>query len=93
SHDQASVQGFGSIWRSFAERDHDARTAAALITVPTLLVWGRSDPVLPWIVDGRRARRALPHADVLRLSCGHQAFAEVPEAFLNGLDAFLAKSA
>ncbi len=93
SHDGKSVQSFGSIWRSFAARDHDARDAAALITVPTLLVWGRSDPVLPWLVDGRRAQRALPHAEVVRLACGHQGFAEVPEEFLKVLDAFLVKSA
>ncbi len=93
SYNEASVQSFSSIWRSFAVRDHDARVAAAMITVPTLLIWGRSDPVLPWVVDGRRARRALPHAEVVRFACGHQAFAEMPEAFLIELGAFLSRSA
>ena len=89
SHDPARVATFASIWRSFAERDHDARDAAARIGVPTLLAWGTQDPVLPWATDGRRARRALPRATVATFPCGHQPFAELPEAFLGALVPFL----
>lgn len=87
--DPARVRSFASLWRSFARPDHDARADASEITVPTLLVWGRRDPVLPWLIDGRRARRALPHAQVSVLRCGHQAFAEVPREFLDALEPFL----
>ncbi|HEY5108090.1 MAG TPA: alpha/beta hydrolase [Acidimicrobiales bacterium] len=81
---------FASVWRSFADPDHDARPDASSITAPTLLVWGTQDPVLPWAVDGRRARRALPGAEVATLRCGHQPFIERPEEFLAVVDRFLA---
>ncbi|MFM7270923.1 MAG: alpha/beta fold hydrolase [Actinomycetes bacterium] len=83
------VAAFASLWRSFAEPDHDARAAAGRITAPTLLVWGRRDPVLPRATDGRRARRALSHAEFVALPCGHQAFAEVPDEFLAAVEPFL----
>jgi pimeloyl-ACP methyl ester carboxylesterase len=80
---------FAAIWRSFTDPRHDARPdAAALGGIPTLLVWGRRDPVLLWRVDGRRARRALPAAQVATFPCGHQPFAEVPEEFLARLADF-----
>jgi hypothetical protein len=89
SHEPARVAAFASIWRSFADRDHDARDAAARIAAPTLLVWGRRDPVLPIATDGRRARRALPQAEFVALPCGHQAFAEMPDEFLDAVGPFL----
>lgn len=90
SREPDRVRAFASIWRSFATPEHDARDAAGRVTAPTLLVWGRMDPVLPWFVDGRRARRALPRAEVVTLPCGHQAFAEMPEEFLAAVEPFLA---
>lgn len=89
SHEPQRVRAFSAIWRSFTDRDHQARDAAARVTAPTLLVWGRRDPVLPWAIDGRRARRALPHAHVVTLPCGHQAFAELPDEFLAAAEPFL----
>lgn len=83
------VGAFASLWRSFAEREHDARVGVGALAVPTLLVWGTQDPVLPWGIDGRRAARALPRATVARLRCGHQAFAEMPGEFLSVLEGFL----
>jgi pimeloyl-ACP methyl ester carboxylesterase len=83
------VRTFASIWRSFGERGHNTRIDAARLTVPTLLVWGTRDPVLPWLVDGRRARRALPHAQVVTFPCGHQAFAEMPDEFVEAVVPFL----
>ena len=90
SREPDRIRAFASIWRSFADPDHQARSAAAHVVAPTLLIWGRRDPVLPWFVDGRRARRALPDASVATFPCGHQAFAEMPEQFLSAVDAFLA---
>lgn len=91
SGDPARVRVFAALWRSFALPDHDARPAARAVTVPTLLVWGRRDPVLPWAIDGRRARRALPRAEVVTFACGHQAFAEMPDAFLATVEPFLTR--
>jgi len=80
SRDRVAV--FASMWRSFADAGHDARRDVDQLRVPTLLVWGVRDPVLPWLVDGRRAERALAGAQVVRLPCGHQAFLELPQQFL-----------
>ena len=84
------VAAFASVWRSFAVEGHDATKLATRIVAPTLLVWGRRDPVLPWFLDGQRARRSLHGAQVVLFPCGHQAFAEMPEAFLAALEPFLA---
>lgn len=91
--DPRAVATFASLWRSFTDRRHDARGAAAQVSVPTLLAWGRRDPVLPWMIDGRRARSALAHADVVTFDCGHQPYAEQPERFLAALDGFLDRHA
>ncbi len=93
SRDPENVRVFAGVWRSFTEREHDARSDAARIRVPVLLVWGTRDPILPWAIDGRRARRALPAARVVRLPCGHQAFAEMPAEFLAVLWEFLDRDA
>lgn len=89
SRSPARVRAFASVWRSFADRDHDARRDVGAIEVPTLLIWGTRDPVLPWPIDGRRAARALPRATVVRLPCGHQAFAEMLQEFLAIVEDFI----
>ena len=85
------VATFASMWKSFTDPRHDGRRGADRLTVPTLLVWGRKDPVLPWWIDGRRAAKALPGATVVTMNCGHQAFLEMPDEFLATLDTFLAE--
>lgn len=77
-----------AIWRSFATPEHDLRAQAAAIRVPTLLVWGRHDPVLP-LRDAEVARRALPRAGYVVLDTGHVPFAEDPEGFLAAVLPFL----
>jgi pimeloyl-ACP methyl ester carboxylesterase len=54
-----------------------------------LLIWGTRDPILPWLTDGRRARRSFRDARVMTLPCGHQSFAEMPEEFTVALSDFL----
>ncbi len=82
------VTTFAAVWRSFADRRHDSRVFAARVKVPTLLVWGTRDPILPWLIDGRRARKALPNAQLVLFQCGHQAFAEMPDEFLEQVSVF-----
>lgn len=74
-----------AIWRSFTHPDHDLRRAAAQILAPTLLIYGRFDPV---IRDGDNARASIPHAQYVVLETGHEPFAEDPDAFLKALEAF-----
>ncbi len=78
---QAAVDA--AIWRSFTRPDHDLRARAGAITQPTLLVWGRHDPVLRASTDGAAARAAMPHAQWAELDTGHAPYAEDPDAFLH----------
>ena len=93
--DQASrsphrAEVYGSLWRSFTDPDHDARPLAAAVRCPTLLAWGTHDPVLPWRLDGRRARTALPDAQTVTFAgAGHQPFIERPDEFLARTTSFL----
>ncbi len=68
---------------------HDLREAARDIRAPTLLVWGKLDPVLPLANDGQSAQRSIPGARLVVLDTGHMPFAEDPQAFLPPVLAFL----
>lgn len=57
-------------------------SSARAITVPTLVVSGRRDPVIPAAKDGRYAAAAIPGARQVLLDCGHAVFAERPAEFL-----------
>lgn len=89
SRDVNKTRVFAKIWRSFTDREHDSRADASAIEVPILVFWGTRDPILPWLVDGRRAKRAMRSAQFVKLPCGHQAFAELPEQFMDSLKEFL----
>jgi pimeloyl-ACP methyl ester carboxylesterase len=80
-----------AVWRSFLHPDHNLRERVGGLTVPTLLVWGQRDPVLPPEKDGREARRCLPHARWAELDTGHCVFAEDPDRFLAVVLEFLAE--
>jgi pimeloyl-ACP methyl ester carboxylesterase len=58
------------LWRSFASPAHDLRGEAAQITAPTLLLWGRKDPVIPPRI-GRKAAGAIVGARLVLLDSGH----------------------
>jgi len=89
--ERAAVQA--ALWRSFTEPDSDLRARAATITAPTLVVWGRRDPLLPLRRDGRHCRRALPDARFAAVPTGHAAFAEDPAGFLALVEPFLVDAA
>jgi pimeloyl-ACP methyl ester carboxylesterase len=78
-----------ALWRSFMTPEHDLRKRAAGIRVPTLLVWGRDDPVIA-VDHGERAARTIPDARLVVLPTGHMPFAENPRAFMEVAAAFLA---
>ena len=90
SPDNAAV--YASLWRSFADPEHDARPLAAGVCCPALLAWGTRDPILPWRVDGRRARAALSDAEIVTFKgAGHQPFIERPAEFLDRTASFLSR--
>lgn len=82
-----------SVWRSFAQPEHDLRRAASAIKVPTLLMFGQQDPAIPAHKDGKQAARCMPAAQFITLPCGHAPFAEMPEQFLAHVVPFLKASA
>lgn len=89
SPDRAEV--YGALWRSFNDPDHDGSALASAVRCPTLLAWGTHDPVIPWQLDGRRARAVLPHAQTVTFpGAGHQPFLERPDEFLARTAPFLA---
>jgi pimeloyl-ACP methyl ester carboxylesterase len=66
------------LWRSFASPEHDLRVGAPTIAAPTLLIWGRHDPVIPVRV-GRRAADMIPGARLVVLDTGHVPHTSDPE--------------
>ncbi|MFN5753550.1 MAG: alpha/beta fold hydrolase, partial [Pseudanabaena sp.] len=79
-----------AVWRGFTTPDNDLRTVAPKIKAPTLLLFGKSDPVIPAGRDGKVAAQCMPSAQFNALPCGHASFAEVPELFLEEVQPFLA---
>jgi pimeloyl-ACP methyl ester carboxylesterase len=80
-----------AVWRSFVEPQHDLRRAAGAINVPTLLLFGKYDPVIPAKKDGVVAARSIPGAQCVVMKSGHAPFAEVPDAFMAEVLPFLAR--
>lgn len=78
-----------AMWRSFGVPETDLSAHAGRIAAPTLIVWGKRDPVLRARVEGRNTCARLPHASYAELDTGHVPFAEDPEAFLEKVLPFL----
>lgn len=84
---QAGGRVTASLWRSFAEPSYDLR--AESIGVPTLLVWGRRDAVLPMSV-ARQTQAAIPSAELRTFDTGHVVFASDPDGFVAAVAPFVA---
>jgi len=85
----AQVAVDAAVWRSFTHPEHDLRALASRITAPTLLIYGRYDPIIRFNQDGQNAQASIPHAQFLVLETGHEPFAEDPETFLQAIEPFL----
>jgi pimeloyl-ACP methyl ester carboxylesterase len=59
------------------------------VTLPTLLVWGQADAVVPrGCIEAYK--KAMPHAQVVEIpDVGHRPEIENPEAFIEAVKAFL----
>ncbi len=64
------LRAIAELWRSFATHEHDLRREAHAITAPTLLIWGRRDPVIP-VRIARRIARLIPGSRLTVLDTGH----------------------
>ncbi|HEX3911532.1 MAG TPA: alpha/beta hydrolase [Solirubrobacteraceae bacterium] len=72
------LQAVSELWRSFASPEHDLRAEAASIATPTLLIWGKHDPVIPARIGKRLAAR-IPDSRLLLLDSGHVPHTTDPE--------------
>lgn len=71
-----------------AIRDMDQREAVAHIKAPTLVIYGRNDPVIP-IPDARYLIERIPGAAELELAAAHLSNIEQADAFTQAVSAFL----
>jgi pimeloyl-ACP methyl ester carboxylesterase len=76
------------LWGSFVTPEHDLRAQAPSIKAPTLIVWGRKDPVIPLKV-GREIEAMIPGSRLAVLETGHVPHTGDPEAFARELIPFL----
>jgi pimeloyl-ACP methyl ester carboxylesterase len=68
----------------------DLAEEAAAVAIPTLLVWGEHDRLVP-VEVGRRLAELIPDARLVTIpGAGHQAMWEAPEAFNSAVLPFLA---
>lgn len=69
---------------------HDPKLPRRLgrLRVPTLILWGRHDRLIPGAV-GEAYRRAIPGARLRMLDAGHVALRDAPEACARAVTAFL----
>jgi pimeloyl-ACP methyl ester carboxylesterase len=75
----AGVTAVSEIWRSFRLPEHDLRAKAGKITAPTVLIWGRHDPVLPPRA-GETARELIPGSRLVVIESGHSPHTTDPAA-------------
>jgi pimeloyl-ACP methyl ester carboxylesterase len=75
----AGVTAVSEIWRSFRLPEHDLRAQAGRITAPTVLIWGRHDPVLP-PAAGEAARELIPGSRLVLIESGHSPHTTDPAA-------------
>jgi pimeloyl-ACP methyl ester carboxylesterase len=81
------LRAVSELWRSFASPEHDLRARAPGIAAPTLVVWGKRDPVIP-LRTGRRIAAAIPGAQLVVLDSGHVPHTSDPQGFAAALIAF-----
>jgi len=81
------LRAVSELWRSFSSPEHDLRDEAAAIAAPTLVLWGRHDPVIPLRI-GRRIAAMIPGAELVVLDSGHVPHTTDPQGFAAHLVGF-----
>jgi pimeloyl-ACP methyl ester carboxylesterase len=80
TREEPGLRTVSQLWRSFASPEHDLREGAPGIAAPTLVVWGRRDPVIPLRI-GRRIGASIPGARLAAFDTGHVPQTGDPEGF------------
>jgi pimeloyl-ACP methyl ester carboxylesterase len=83
----AGARAVSELWSSFVSPGHDLRAEASSIAAPTLLVWGRKDPVISLRV-GRRLTKKIARSRLVVLDTGHVPHTTEPERFAAELTRF-----
>ncbi|WP_278260887.1 alpha/beta fold hydrolase [Nocardia sp. AG03] len=92
--DPVRLAVYRRLWGSLDDPRVDLPAAGPLLPeVPVLVVWGRRDPINPWLLNRRGVARALPGAEVAVLAARHEPFAEKPVLFLDAVREFLSARA
>jgi pimeloyl-ACP methyl ester carboxylesterase len=73
------VRAVTEMWHSFNLPEHDLRTQAGKITAPTVLAWGRHDPILP-LRAAETARDLIPGSRLVVIDSGHLPHTTSPAA-------------
>jgi len=79
TREDPGLRAVAELWASFASPEHDLRADAGRISAPTLVIWGRRDPVIPLKV-GRRIAQTIPGAAFAALDTGHVPHTTDPRA-------------
>ena len=88
---EATVASLRAVLGPFGQRQVLTRRLPQL-AMPTLIVWGTADRVIP-VSHGRRAARRVARGGLVELSrCGHAPQVECPQRFAEALDRFLRAS-
>lgn len=79
-----------SFWRNIDDPSTFLDQRLGVITIPTLIVWGADDQILP-LADGRDFARKIKGARLAIIpESGHGPMIERPDAFLKAISGFLA---
>jgi pimeloyl-ACP methyl ester carboxylesterase len=65
------------MWSSFTLPEHDLRSRAARITMPTVLVWGGHDPLVT-LKYAEAANKLIPRSRLAVVDSGHEPHTTVP---------------
>jgi pimeloyl-ACP methyl ester carboxylesterase len=93
--DNASIEAYAALWRSFDTPAADLSAVARDVTAPAMVVRGALDPIIT-VADARRAAEALGAntgkraLEVVLPNAGHLPFLQEPERFLKAVEGLLA---
>jgi pimeloyl-ACP methyl ester carboxylesterase len=80
-----------SMFASFLDPGHDLRSRASQVKVPTLLIWGKKDPIAPVSIC-ESTHKAIKGSKSVVLDTGHVVFASKPDEFLKLVEPFIAET-
>ena len=80
TREDPGLRAVSELWGSFVSPEHVLRDEAPSISAPTLILWGKRDPVIPLKV-GRRLAQAIPGAELVVFDTGHAPAVSDPQGF------------